>query len=122
MRAKIAYFILRTGLGVVFLIFGIGKFRGDIWAQTMVAMDFFRNLPWSAAVSVTAVGALETVTGICLIIGLFTRFFALLAALQLTAILILLKFQEIRDVGLLGAALYIMMVKAREVTYVSKSE
>ena len=106
MKNKTAFLILRLTLGIVFLIFGIGKFTNDGWAQTIRSMDFFLNLPWDVNLSVFLIGIAEVSTGTALIIGLFTRFFALLAALQLCAILILLKFEEARDIGLLGAAIF----------------
>ncbi|MFW5915736.1 MAG: DoxX family membrane protein [Planctomycetota bacterium] len=93
-------------MGVVFLIFAIGKFQNDIWAQTMRNMTFFQSLPWNPDISVIVVGILEVVVAAGLICGLFTRLFSAAAALQLLAILILLKFQPIRDIGLLGMAIY----------------
>lgn len=111
MKDKIAFTILRMGLGVVFLLFGIGKFRNDVWAQTIRHMDFFAKLPWQPNISLALIGILEIMTGLCLIIGLFTRIFALLAALQLAGILILLNFQETRDIGLLAAAIFLMLAK-----------
>ena len=102
---------MRICLGVVFLLFGIGKFQNDIWAQTISTMDFFLKLPWGVNLSIFLIGVSEVLTGACLILGLFTRFFASLAALQLAGILILLKFGEIRDIGLLGAAIYMAIVK-----------
>ncbi|MDD5236389.1 MAG: DoxX family protein [Candidatus Omnitrophica bacterium] len=111
MKQKIAFLILRLGLGVVFLLFGVGKFRNDIWAQTIRTMDFFLKLPWDVNLSVLLIGSIETATGIALISGLFTRFFALAAAVQLAGILVLLKFQEFRDIGLLAAAIYLAMVR-----------
>lgn len=99
--------ILRCGLGLVFLIFGAGKFRGDEWADTMRSMEFFSYLPWSVDASIVAVGAIEVLTGIALIAGRYTRFFAGLAAAQLSAILILLYcygIREVRDIGLLAMA------------------
>ncbi len=110
MKNKIAFLILRLTLGIVFLIFGIGKFANDGWAQTIRSMDFFLKLPWDVDLSVFLIGIMEVSTGIALITGLFTRFFALLAALQLCMILILLKFEEIRDIGLLGAAIFTAIV------------
>ena len=92
------------------MVFGIGKFRGDIWAETIKGMDFFLKLPWNVSISVYLIGALEVLTGVALIIGLFTRFFAALAAVQLIGIIILLKFQETRDIGLLGMAIYMVIV------------
>ncbi len=106
MTKRVAFAIMRVTLGVVFLVFGIGKFRNDIWAQTMRNMSFFGWLPWSADVSVVLVGVMEVATGAGLILGLFTRVFAGVAAIQLAAILTLLSFQETRDIGLFGAAVY----------------
>lgn len=33
MKNKLAFLIIRVSLGIVFLIFGIGKFKNDIWAE-----------------------------------------------------------------------------------------
>jgi uncharacterized membrane protein YphA (DoxX/SURF4 family) len=107
---KIALLILRISLGVVFLIFGIGKFQNDIWAQTIRNMEFFHGLPWSLDVTVLMIGVVETITGAALIAGIFTRLFAAVAAAQLMGILILLKFEETRDIGLLGAAIFLAIV------------
>ena len=103
------YLFLRVSLGVVFVIFGLGKFQNDIWAQTIKAMDIFMKLPWNVNLSVFLIGTVETLTGVALIIGLFPRIFAAIAALQLTGILILLKFGEVRDIGLLGMAIYMAL-------------
>ena len=106
--------ILRTGLGLVFLIFGIGKFRSDEWADTMRSMEFFARLPWKVDVSIILAGISETITGLGLLSGRFVRFFAGLAALQLVVILILLYFsgiREIRDIGLLAMALALIFDK-----------
>ncbi|MGE5280415.1 MAG: DoxX family protein [Deltaproteobacteria bacterium] len=101
------FLIPRVSLGVVFLIFGIGKFRDDLWAQTIRSMDFFGHLPWPVQVSVVAIGILETVTGALLVLGCLTRVAAGLAAMELCGILFLLNFQEVRDIGLLGMAVYL---------------
>jgi len=107
MKNKLPLLMLRVSLGLVFLLFGMGKFQNDVWAQTIKAMDFFLKLPWDVSISVLIIGAIEVITGIALILGLFTRFFAALAALQLAGILILLKFGETRDIGLLGLAIFL---------------
>ncbi len=101
---------MRVSLGLVFLIFGIGKFKNDIWAETIKTMDFFLRLPWNVNISVLLIGIIEILTGAALIIGLFTRFFAAMAAAQLMWILSLLNFQETRDIGLLGMAIYMTIV------------
>ncbi|MCK5215992.1 MAG: DoxX family protein [Candidatus Omnitrophica bacterium] len=111
MKDKIAFTILRVGLGVVFLIFGIGKFQDDIWAQTIRSMEVFQGLPWDVGITVFLVGVSEVVAGTFLILGVFTRIFSAIASLQLLVILFLLQFQEIRDFGLLGAAIYMALVK-----------
>jgi len=103
--------ILRASLGVVFLLFGIGKFQNDIWAQTIRGMSFFLKLPWNINISIFLIGMSEVEIGLALICGLFTRFFAALAALELLGILILLRFAEARDIGLLGMAVYLAMVR-----------
>jgi len=109
MKIKIGLLLLRVSLGVVFLIFGIGKFQNDIWAQTIRNMTVFESLPWSVDLTVILIGIVEVITAAALILGVFTRWFAALAALQLAAILVLLKFQQIRDIGLFGAALYLTL-------------
>lgn len=103
--------ILRVSLGVVFLIFGVGKFQHDYWARTIESMDVFQRLAWSPQLSVKLIGGLEVATGLALILGLGTRLVSGLAALQLLAILILLQFQEIRDIALLAQAIYLMINK-----------
>lgn len=110
MKNKVVFSVMRVSLGIVFLIFGIGKIKNDIWAETISTMDFFIRLPWNVNISVVLIGITEILTGTALIIGLFTRFFAAIAAAQLIGILILLKFQETRDIGLLGMAIYMAIV------------
>ena len=108
LRYKISFLLLRVGLGIVFLVFGIGKFRGDEWVDTMRAMEFFAHLPWNVDISIFLVGILEVVTALALVLGLSIRFFSLLAALELASILALLYFygiREVRDIGLLASAL-----------------
>lgn len=110
MKNRIAFLAMRVSLGIVFLIFGIGKFNNDLWAETIRNMDFFIGLPWNINISVAFIGITEILTGAALIIGLFTRFFAAVAAVQLMGILILFKFQETRDIGLLGMAIYMTVL------------
>ncbi|MDP8266392.1 MAG: DoxX family protein [Candidatus Aceula meridiana] len=107
MKNKIAFIILRASLGIVFLIFGIGKFTGDYWARSMEAMPVVQAMPWPAQYSVWGLGAVETLTALLLISGLWLRPAAIAAALQLAAILIALQFQEIRDIALLGVAVFL---------------
>ncbi len=102
---------MRVSLGAVFLAFGIGKFQHDIWARTIENMPVFMHLPWNVALTVRLIGGMEVVTGVLLIAGIWTRVAAAVAAAQLAAILILLQFQETRDIGLLGQALFLALNK-----------
>jgi uncharacterized membrane protein YphA (DoxX/SURF4 family) len=106
MKSDLALLWLRLSVGMVFLWFGVGKFQGDIWAQTIRTMDVFRQLPWSPDLSVLLIGIIEVVTGTLLILGMFTRWVSVAAAMELAAILFILRFQEIRDIGLLGTTVY----------------
>jgi len=109
-KNKIAFFVLRFGIGLVFLIFGIGKLQNDYWARTMATMSFFKGLPWPVGVSVNAVGVIEIAVGVGLMAGVLRRACAVVAACMLTGILVLFEFQEIRDIGLLAAAVYMSLV------------
>ncbi len=111
MKNKIAFFVLRVSLGIVFLAFGIGKFQGDVWAQTIKGMEIFQHLPWSVDITVLMIAISEVITGTFLILGVFTRLISAIAAGQLFTILFLLQFQETRDIGLLGMAVYMALVK-----------
>ncbi|RJP27189.1 MAG: DoxX family protein [Candidatus Omnitrophota bacterium] len=102
---NLGLFLLRVSLGSVFIIFGIGKFQHDFWARSIETMEFFQRLPIPVSVSVNIIGFMEVATGTLLILGLKTRLIAALAAIELIGILILLNFQEARDIGLLGAAI-----------------
>lgn len=111
---SLSFLILRSGLGVVFLVFGIGKFQADQWVQTIHSMEFFSHLPWSVNTSVVLIGIFEILTGLALILGFFCRFFALMASCQLVLILVLLSIygiQEIRDIGLLAGAIALFLTK-----------
>ncbi len=63
----------------------------------------------SLDLTVLMIGITETLTGPGLMLGVFTRFFAALAAVQLFSILLLLQFEETRDIGLFGAAVYMAL-------------
>jgi uncharacterized membrane protein YphA (DoxX/SURF4 family) len=106
-QTRWAYYFLRISLGVVFFTYGIGKFQNDYWARSIAAMSFFEHLPWSTLWSVRAIGLLEVCTGIGLMLGWRIRIWAAMAAVMLIGILCLLHFQEIRDLGLLGAAVFL---------------
>ncbi len=110
MRERVGLTLLRVSMGVVFLIFGVGKFQGDVWAQTIESMEIFQRLPWPTGLTVKMIGTAECLIGGLWILGLWRRWVSVAAALQLLTILFLLQFQEVRDIGLLGAAVYLALV------------
>jgi len=97
-------FFIRLGLGTVFLIFGVGKFMGDIWVVAIPSLPFISSLPIPGDVVVIVIGVTEVLIGLLLVLGLWTRWVALAASLELLMILFLLNFQEVRDIGLLLCA------------------
>ena len=111
-RRDVAMLLVRIGLGLVFLYFGIGKFRGDAWVDTMASMPLLTRLPWPMSVNVASAGTLEILTGLCLCGGFLVRAAALLACAELIAILFLLStigIFEARDVGLLAASAAVVL-------------
>jgi uncharacterized membrane protein YphA (DoxX/SURF4 family) len=109
MKDKIPLVILRVGVGLVFLAFGIGKFQNDYLARTLQSMGLFQALPWDVHISTNLIGLLELFTGFLLMLGWFGHLAAGLAVAQLTVILFLFGFSEIRDLGLLGAAVCLFL-------------
>src|SRR3989344_4080359 len=109
MTMGLSSFLLRLGLGVVFLGFGIGKFTGDIWAESMRQMVLVQKFPGGADLAILVVGGIEVVIALLLVLGLFARVVAAVAALELVVILVLLRFGEGRDVGLLAGALSLVL-------------
>lgn len=108
-KKEFSFFLLRISLGVVFIIFGIGKFTNDFWAETMRNIPLLQMMPISMDALVIIDGTLEILTGLLLVLGLFTRIVSLVASLQLMAVLFFLKFQETRDIVLLAASLAIFL-------------
>lgn len=110
--------ILRLALAFVFLWFGINQlinqesFLGyvpqwlyphDIQMQHQHPMQFMHNIPTpSVHIILMANGIFETVAGILLLVGFYTRIAAFIAALHVLAIAFSLGYNDIaiRDVGL----------------------
>lgn len=79
--APIADLLVRIVLGVMFLMHVWGKFNAG---AARIATGFGTNyhLPMPELFAYTAMG-LELVGGVCLIVGLFTRFFAAALAVEM---------------------------------------
>lgn len=115
MKDKIPLVVLRVSVGLAFLVFGIGKFQNDYLARTIQTMGLFQALPWDVRFSTNLIGLMEVFTGLLLMLGWFSRLAAGLAVAQLTVILFLFGFSEVRDFGLLGAAVCLFL--ANDKTY-----
>lgn len=82
----IAYTFVRIVVGAMFLMHVLGKFKigaGAVAANIMVKNGLEPGLVW-AYLSM----ALEIVGGICLVVGLFTRFFGAALAIEMLIALI----------------------------------
>lgn len=104
--------ILRISLGLVFLFFGLGKFKGDAYAKTTKSLQIVKSLPILPDTTVLLIGSLEILIAILLLLGLYTRLASLLASLHLISILSIFGLTNIdilRDIGLLGAAISLFL-------------
>ena len=81
-----APFVLRSGAGIVFLVYGIGKiFNVGPEAQGIDGFASFLTLLGVPASQIFAwvIGLIELVGGIALIVGAFTRIFAVLLGVDM---------------------------------------
>lgn len=100
---------VRIGISLVFLWFGISQLI-DNSAFTGWVPSFISNII-SASRVVLFNGIFETIFGLLLLLGLFTRLSSLLLALHLIGIVFSVGYNEIgvRDFGLFMAALAIFL-------------
>ena len=82
----IAYTLVRVVIGVMFLMHVWGKFNGGV-ARVAGAFGNNYGLPMPYLFAYTAMG-LELVGGICLVVGLFTRFFGAALAIEMAIALV----------------------------------
>jgi putative oxidoreductase len=103
--------LARVAAGVVFLVFGIGKFSQH--ADEVASFDKY-GLP-SPDAFVYAIGVLEIAGGALLVLGLLTPFVALVMAGDMVAAIALsgIKEGEIISLTLAPALLVIMLVLLR---------
>ena len=103
----LAPILLRTGIAVVFLIFGVDKFFHEdswlayvpVWAAKMIPIDM--------TLFMYIQGVIEALLGFLLLIGFWSRTVSFLCALHLAGIIVALGYNEItvRDFGLFMATL-----------------
>jgi putative oxidoreductase len=99
--------LARIAAGIVFLVFGIGKFSQH---QSEVESFETYGLP-SPDAFVYAIGVLEVVGGLLLVLGLLTRLTALVMAGDMAAAIVLSGIKEGEPISLtLAPALLVVMV------------
>ena len=100
-------FILRIGLAIIFLYFGLDKFI-NLEANINV-IKTFSFIPINIKVFTISYGLVEILIASFLILGLFTKIIAIIASLMILTIFLafwfLLNDLIIRDIGLLTAAI-----------------
>jgi putative oxidoreductase len=103
----IAYTLVRVVLGIIIFVHGWGKLTG--MGATGVT-GFFTNvgLPAPGLLAYCAI-FLETVGAICLVIGLFTRFFAAALAIEILVALLTVHLAKGFDVGH-GGYEYVLLI------------
>src|SRR3989338_6592120 len=95
--------LARIGIGLVFILFGIGKLQGDVWAETMRQHPVMHMVPMPVDYQIYGIGLVEIIIGLCLLAGIYVRAVAMLAIAQLFVIFFIMGIHEIRDIGLIGA-------------------
>jgi len=110
--SNLGLFFLRLGLGGVFLWFGIDKFfNPSIWSRWIP--EWFASFLFVEEFTfVYMTGVFEALIGLLLLIGLYTRLTAGIAAAMLMVIAASLGYNDImiRDLGLAFMSMSIMML------------
>jgi len=110
---SIALLILRIGLGATFIWIGVYIYQApEAWGNYL--MPWARNiLPIPIKELMLGTAILDIGLGVLFLIGKFTRIAGLVAAIHLTVVLITSGINAItvRDIGLLGAALFFFLNK-----------
>jgi len=115
--SPIAYALVRVVVGIMFLMHVSGKFK--IGAAAVAANVMSKNGLEPALGFAYAAIILETVGGVCLIIGLFTRFFAAALAIEMAIALVFVHFAKGYAAGgggyeyvlLIGAVLFAIAMR-----------
>ncbi len=111
-----AHLLIRIGLAIVFLWFGVDKFiHPTYWLNAWVPdafVSFLARLKLSGTDFIYLGGIFEVLAGVSLVSGFFIKYFSVAAVLFLMVVLVTTldlthTFSEIlvRDIGLIGALL-----------------
>ena len=119
---RTAQLVLRIGLAIVFLWFGIDKFiQPQYWLDAWVP-QFVQDIVARAGMTgrdfVHLTGIFEVLVGLSFATGYFLRYFAIAASVFLVSIFAVHGFNEVmvRDIGLLGGLIALVLWPER--TYV----
>jgi uncharacterized membrane protein YphA (DoxX/SURF4 family) len=116
---KLSNLIIRVGLALVFLWFGIDKFfHPDYWINAwlpQIIVDMVTRTGMSAKDFMYLIGIFELLVAISMLTNVFARHFAFLAVVFLLSLLAFHGLKEviIRDVGLIGGFLAIIFWPTR---------
>ncbi len=106
--------LLRIGLGIVFLYFGIyEKLLNPGITRTLMEASSI-SVPIPIGLFILLFGLLEVVVGSFLILGMFTRITALIAALMIGTIIVQLGFLAVpRDIALFAIAVSLVITGSK---------
>jgi len=114
---KYTSLLIRLGLSIVFLLFGIDKFIRPLFWSAFVPKFLSDIIPFSLNNFIYLIGIIETILGALILIGLFTRVASILSAMHLLLIIISLAIPIgyndiiVRDLGLFFMALTLSFFK-----------
>jgi len=117
LEKKHSSFVLRLGLGLVFLLLGINKMiKPEIWMGWIPLP--LKPLIADANQFLFFNGLVEAILGLMLILGIYTKIASMVSAAFLFAILLFFGADDItsRDIGLLAMAITIMMLGPGELS------
>ena len=118
--------LLRLGLGAVFIYFGLYEKLLHPELTRPIIENLNLSIPISIDLFVLLFGLIEIVVGSFLILGLFTRITAIVAALMIGTIILQLGFLAVpRDIALFAIALSLLVTGSKVLSldrYISKKK
>ena len=100
--APYAAFFMRLAVGGIFLRHGITKFHNGIPA--LAAFLHSAHIPF-ASIGAVVIIAVETVGAVCVLLGIFTRFWAACMAVEMVVAILAVKYPQRGNIELEGLLL-----------------